>query len=264
MFLPTSPTPPSGMILSKVRRHQRILGGRRSAAGAVLCPAGGSRTQKTADLAGASAAPCTPEAGPRARRGLVGNQGFPHAPPPFKGCAIGADSVRYAGLLLFAAALIAAGASPSAGLRFLGTDGRRPTASRSPPRLAVAAAIVLGLARLPRETVCVGPVRLLQGCGRRKAPSGLSRSVHRWAAAMYIPAGNRVRDARPSDDLLGLAMLGVTFSVVKTLVVRLNAGAASFEPSCSPPAPRSPLGQPSRSPSRQTPGTPRWSSPCSC
>jgi hypothetical protein len=134
-------------------------------------------------------------------------------------------------LLLFAAALIAAELLHRRD-RDLGTEDEADRFSVAAP-LAVAAAIVLGpLHALLVTTVCVGPVRLLQGSGWRESAV---RAVSLGSAALaggyaYILAGSESGTLVLPDDLLGLAVLGVTFSVVKTLVVRLNAGSTSFEP----------------------------------
>jgi hypothetical protein len=134
-------------------------------------------------------------------------------------------------LLLFAAALIAAELLHRRDTD-LGTEEEADRFSVAAP-LAVAAAIVLGpLHALLVTTVCVGPIRLLQGSGWRES---VVRAFSLGSASVaggyaYILAGSESGMLVLPDDLLGLAMLGVTFSVVKTLVVRLNAGSASFEP----------------------------------
>lgn len=134
-------------------------------------------------------------------------------------------------LLLFAAALIAAELLHRRDLD-LGTEEEADRFTVAAP-LAVAAAIVLGpVHALLVTTACVGPVRLLQGSGwRESAVRALSLGGASLAGGYaYILAGSESGTLVLPDDLLGLAVLGVAFSVVKTLVVRLNAGSASFEP----------------------------------
>lgn len=133
-------------------------------------------------------------------------------------------------LLLFAAALIAAELFHRRDTD-LGTDEEVDRFSVAAP-LAVAAAIVLGPLPALLVAVTVGPVRLLQGGGWRES---VVRALSLGLAALaggyaYLLAGSESGALVLPDDLLGLALLGVTFSVVKTLVVRLSAGSVSFEP----------------------------------
>jgi Transketolase, C-terminal domain/HD domain len=133
-------------------------------------------------------------------------------------------------LLLFAAALIAAELFHRRDTD-LATDEEVDRFSVAAP-LAVAAAIVLGPLPALLVSITVGPVRLLQGSGWRE--SGV-RALSLGLAALaggyaYLLAGSESGTLVLPDDLLGLALLGVTFSVVKTLVVRLSVGSASFEP----------------------------------
>ena len=138
-------------------------------------------------------------------------------------------------LLLFAAALIAAELLHRRDTD-LGADEEADRFSVAAP-LAAAAAIVLGpLHALLVATVCVAPVRILQGDGLR---ASAVRAVSLGAGAVaggyaYQLAGSDAGTLVLPDDLLGLALLGVTFSVVKTLVVRLSAGSVSFEPDLLP------------------------------
>jgi hypothetical protein len=132
--------------------------------------------------------------------------------------------------LLFAAALIAAELFHRRDSD-LGTDEEIDRFSVAAP-LAVAAAIVLGPLPALLVAITVGPVRLLQGGGwRESAVRALSLGLAALAGGYaYLLAGSESGTLVLPDDLLGLALLGVTFSVVKTLVVRLSAGSVSFEP----------------------------------
>jgi hypothetical protein len=138
-------------------------------------------------------------------------------------------------LLLFAAALIAAELLHRRD-NDLGMDEEADRFSVAAP-LAAAAAIVLGpWQAFLAATVCVGPVRRLQGDGwRESALRAFSLGSASLAGGYaYVLAGSETGMLALPDDLLGLAVLGVTFSVVKTLVVRLSAGSASFEPDLLP------------------------------
>jgi hypothetical protein len=138
-------------------------------------------------------------------------------------------------LLLFAAALIAAELLHRRDTD-LGTEEEADRFSVAAP-LAVAAAIALGpWQALLVATVCVGPVRLLQGSGwRESAVRALSLGSASLAGGYaYLLAGSEAGMLALPDDLLGLAVLGVAFSTVKTLVVRLSAGSTSFEPDLLP------------------------------
>jgi hypothetical protein len=134
-------------------------------------------------------------------------------------------------LLLFGAALIVAELLHRPD-RELGTedDSDRFSIAAS---LAAAAAIVLGpLSALLVSTASVGAVRRLHGDGWRE--SGV-RALSLGAAALaggyaYLLAGSHTGSVALPDDLLGLVVLGVVFTGVKTLVVRLPAGATSFAP----------------------------------
>lgn len=138
-------------------------------------------------------------------------------------------------LLLFAAALIAAELLHRRG-DDLGSDDEADRLSIAAP-LAAGAALLLGpLDALVVATLCVGPVRRLQGDGWRE--SGL-RALSLGAASLaggyaYILAGSETGAPALPEDLMGLAVFGVTFSVVKTLVVRLAAGSTTFEPDLLP------------------------------
>ena len=138
-------------------------------------------------------------------------------------------------LLLFSAALIAAELLHRRD-RDLSTDEEADRFSVAAP-LAVAAAMLLGpWSALLATTVGVGTVRRLQGDGWRE--SGL-RALSLGAAAFaggygYILAGSETGSVVLPDDLLGLVLLGVAFATVKTLVVRLPAGASTFEPDLLP------------------------------
>ena len=225
-------------------------------------PGGRLPTQKTADLAALR--------GPLKRAhaqegGSGGTRGSPTLLPRSRDARLAPIQCDMQALLLFAAALIAAGASPSAGPRPRNGGGGRPLHGRRPARRS-GGDRPRSLARPPRDDGLrrsrpVAPGRRLAG---KRRPGSLARQCIAGGRLRVHPGRLRVRDARPSDDLLGLAMLGVTFSVVKTLVVRLNAGAASFEPELLSAGAEVALGQPSRSPWTQTSGTPRWSSRCSC
>ncbi|HEY6585453.1 MAG TPA: HD domain-containing phosphohydrolase [Gaiellaceae bacterium] len=99
--------------------------------------------------------------------------------------------------------------------------------------LAAAAAILLGpWYALLVSTVCVTPVRRLQGDGwRESAIRGLSLGLAAFAGGWaYILGGSATGSISLPDDLLGLVLLGVAFSATKTLVARLGAGASAFEP----------------------------------
>jgi HD-GYP domain-containing protein (c-di-GMP phosphodiesterase class II) len=134
-------------------------------------------------------------------------------------------------LLLFAAALIAAELLHRRA-DYLGPDEEADRFSVAAP-LAAAAAILLGpIHACVVTTLCVGPVRRLHGDGWRE--SGI-RALSLGAASLvggygYILAGSEIGTLALPEDLMGLTVFGVTFSVVKTLVVRLAAGSTSFEP----------------------------------
>jgi hypothetical protein len=138
-------------------------------------------------------------------------------------------------LLLFAAALIAAELLHRRA-DDLGSDEEADRFSIAAP-LAAAAAILLGpIHALVVSTLCVGPVRRLQGDGWRE--SGI-RALSLGAASFaggyaYLLAGAKIGSLALPEDLLALAVFGVTFSVVKTLVVRLAAGSTAFEPDLLP------------------------------
>jgi hypothetical protein len=134
-------------------------------------------------------------------------------------------------LLLFAAALIAAELLHRRD-RDLGIDAESDGFSVS-AGIAAAAAVVLGpLPSLLVSTVCVASVGVLRRDGRRETAS---RTLSLGAAAFvggyaYVLAGSETGTIMLPDDLLGLAVLGIGFAAVKTLVVRLPARATSFAP----------------------------------
>jgi HD domain len=138
-------------------------------------------------------------------------------------------------LLLFAAALIAAELLHRRA-DDLGSDEEADRFSIAAP-LAAAAAILLGpIHALVVSILCVGPVRRLQGDGWRE--SGI-RALSLGAASFaggyaYLLAGGEIGSLALPEDLLALTVFGVTFSVVKTLVVRLAAGSTAFEPDLLP------------------------------
>jgi HD-GYP domain-containing protein (c-di-GMP phosphodiesterase class II) len=133
-------------------------------------------------------------------------------------------------LLLFAAALIAAELLHRRD-RELGTgeDSDRFSVTAA---LAASAAIVLGpIAALLVATVPIGAVRRLQGASWRE--TGI-RALSLGAASLaggfaYLLAGSETGSLSLPDDLLGLVVLGVAFTTVKTLVVRLADRAVVFE-----------------------------------
>ena len=138
-------------------------------------------------------------------------------------------------LLLFAAALIAAELLHRRD-NDLGTDEESDRFSAAGP-LAAAAAIFLGPSQaLIVPILCVGPVRRLQGDGwRDSAIRALSLGGASLAGGYaYTLAGSETGTFALPDDLLGLALLGVAFIAVKTLVVRLSAGSTTFEPDLLP------------------------------
>jgi hypothetical protein len=134
-------------------------------------------------------------------------------------------------LLLFSAALIAAELLHRRD-DDLGNAEEADRFSIAAP-LAAAAAILLGpFYALLVSTVCVGSVRRLQGDSwRESAIRALSLGAAAFAGGWaYILGGSSTGSVALPDDLLGLVLLGVAFSAVKTLVVRLPAGASAFEP----------------------------------
>jgi HD-GYP domain-containing protein (c-di-GMP phosphodiesterase class II) len=151
-------------------------------------------------------------------------------PPSFKGWVARADLDAMQAVLLFAAALIAAELLHRRD-RELGTgdDSDRFSVTAA---LAAAAAIVLGpVSALLVSTVPVGAVRRLQGDSWRE--SGV-RAISLGAGALaggfaYILAGSETGSLSLPDDLLGLVVLGVVFTSVKTLLVRLADRAVVFE-----------------------------------
>jgi hypothetical protein len=134
-------------------------------------------------------------------------------------------------LLLLAAALIAAELLHRRDDE-LGNPEEADRFSIAAP-LAAAAAILLGpWYALLVSTVCVTPVRRLQGDGwRESAIRGLSLGLAAFAGGWaYVLGGSDTGSVSVPDDLLGLVLLGVAFSATKTLVARLGAGASAFEP----------------------------------
>jgi HD domain/Transketolase, C-terminal domain len=138
-------------------------------------------------------------------------------------------------LLLFAAALIAAELFHRRD-HDLGPDEESDRFSAAAP-LAAAAAIFLGPSQaLIASILCVGPVRRLQGDGWRDSAI---RALSLGGAALaggyaYTLAGSETGMLALPDDLLGLALLGVAFVAVKTLVIRLSAGSTTLEPDLLP------------------------------
>jgi HD-GYP domain-containing protein (c-di-GMP phosphodiesterase class II) len=138
-------------------------------------------------------------------------------------------------LLLFAAALIAAELLHRRD-DDLGTDEEADRFSVAAP-LAVAAAILLGpLHAFAVSIVCITPVRRLQGDSwRESGVRAFSLGVAALAAGFgYLLAGSETGTLSLPDDLLGLTVFGVTFAVVKTLVVRLASRSIAFEPELLP------------------------------
>jgi hypothetical protein len=138
-------------------------------------------------------------------------------------------------LLLFAAALIAAELLHRRDSD-LGTEEESDPFSAA-GSLAAAAAIFLGPSQaLIVSILCVGSVRRLQGDGwRDSAIRALSLGGASAAGGYaYTLAGSETGTLVLPDDLLGLALLGVAFIAVKTLVVRLSAGSTIFEPDLLP------------------------------
>ena len=134
-------------------------------------------------------------------------------------------------LLLFAAALIAAELLHRRD-DDLGNPEEADRFSIAAP-LAAAAAILLGpWYALLVSAACVPQVRRLQGDGwRESAIRGLSLGLAAFAGGWaYVLGGSGTGSVALPDDLLGLVLLGVAFSVTKTLVARLGAGASAFEP----------------------------------
>lgn len=137
-------------------------------------------------------------------------------------------------LLLFAAALIAAELLHRRE-DDLGSDDADRFSVAAP--LAAAAAILLGpLPAFGVTVVCVAPVRRLQRDSWRE--SGV-RAFSLGAAALaagfaYVLAGSETGSLSLPDDLLALTVFGVTFAVVKTLVVRLASRSIAFEPDLLP------------------------------
>lgn len=137
-------------------------------------------------------------------------------------------------LLLFAAALIAAELLHRRD-DDLGSDDADRFSVAAP--LAAAAAILLGpLQAFAVTVVCVAPVRRLQRDSWRE--SGV-RAFSLGAAALaagfaYVLAGSETGTLSLPDDLLALTVFGVTFAVVKTLVVRLASRSIAFEPDLLP------------------------------
>jgi HD-GYP domain-containing protein (c-di-GMP phosphodiesterase class II) len=134
-------------------------------------------------------------------------------------------------LLLFAAALIAAELLHRRD-RDLGTDEDSDRFSVT-GALAVAAAVSLGpVSAFLVSTLSVGAVRRLHGDGWRE--SGI-RALSLGAGALaggfaYLLSGSEIGSVSLPDDLLGLVLLGIAFTAVKTLLVRLPGGATVFEP----------------------------------
>lgn len=133
-------------------------------------------------------------------------------------------------LLLFAAALIAAELLHRPDDE-LGTDDADRFSAAAP--LAAAAGLLFGPLQAFAVTVaCVAPVRRLQRDSWRE--SGV-RAISLGAAAFgagyaYVIAGAEIGALSLPDDLLALTVFGVTFAVVKTLVVRLASRSVAFEP----------------------------------
>src|SRR5262245_13660953 len=134
-------------------------------------------------------------------------------------------------LLLFAAALAAAELLHRHDDELGNPEEGDPFSIAAP--LAAAAAILLGpWYALLVSTVCVTPVRRLHGDGwRDSAVRGLSLGLAACAGGWaYVLGGSVIGSVSLPDDLLGLVLLGVAFSVTKTVVARMGAGASAFEP----------------------------------
>jgi hypothetical protein len=138
-------------------------------------------------------------------------------------------------LLLLAAALIAAELLHRRD-NDLGTVEEDDRFSAAGP-IAVAAAILIGpWSALLVSGVSVGVVRRLQGDGWRESAG---RAISLGGAAFaggyaYLLGGADTGSVLLPDDLMALALLGVAFVTVKTLLVRLPAGASAFEPDLLP------------------------------
>jgi hypothetical protein len=133
-------------------------------------------------------------------------------------------------LLLFAAALIVAELLHRSD-DDLGTDDEADRFSAAAP-VAVAAAILLGpWSALAVAAPAVGAVRLLQGAGwRESAVRAFSLGGGAFAGGYaYLLASDTGSVALP-DDLMALVLLGIAFTGVKTLLVRLPTRAMAFEP----------------------------------
>jgi hypothetical protein len=138
-------------------------------------------------------------------------------------------------LLLFAAALIAAELLHRRD-NDLGTVEEDDRFSAAGP-IAVAAAILIGpWSALLVSGVSVGVVRRLQGDGwRESAGRAISLGGAAFAAGFaYLLGGGETGSVLLPDDLMALALLGVAFVTVKTLLVRLPAGASALEPDLLP------------------------------
>jgi HD-GYP domain-containing protein (c-di-GMP phosphodiesterase class II) len=134
-------------------------------------------------------------------------------------------------LLLFAAALIAAELLHRRD-RDLGTDEDSDRFSVT-GALAAAAAVALGpLPAFAVATLSVGAVRRFHGDGWRDSGiRALSLGLGALAGGFaYLLSGSDTGSVSLPDDLLGLVLLGVAFTAVKTLLVRLPRGATAFEP----------------------------------
>ena len=137
-------------------------------------------------------------------------------------------------VLLFAAALIAAELLHRRDDE-LGTDDGDRFSVAAP--LAAAAAILLGpLQAFAVTFACVAPVRRLQrDSWGESGVHALSLGAAALAAGYgYLLAGSQTGQLSLPDDLLALTVFGVTFAVVKTLVVRLASRSVAFEPDLLP------------------------------
>ncbi len=138
-------------------------------------------------------------------------------------------------LLLYAAALIAAELLHRRD-RDLGTDEEHDRFSAAAP-VAVAAAILLGpWQALVVAALSVGAVRRFQGDGWRESAvrAGSLGGAAFAGGSAYLLAGSNTGSIALPDDLMGLALLGIAFVAVKTLLTKLASGAASFDPDLLP------------------------------
>ena len=135
-------------------------------------------------------------------------------------------------LLLFAAALIAAELLHRGDDDLATTDDEADRLWVAAPIAAAAAILVGPLQAFVLSVICVTPVRRLQRAGWRESSlRAFALGAASLAAGVaYLLAGSDTGALALPDDLLGLTVFGVTFTVVKTLVVRLAARSTAFEP----------------------------------